>query len=376
MRTHASILIIAMVLYLTFPKGASAQWVQISQPPGDTILSLKAIESDLYVTTNSGCFVSRDNGDSWTAASSAMPVGTQAHGVNNVGRNLFAAVSPDGLLVSRDNGVSWKVANSGLPKGIRSEVDHMVANGSNLFIGTLSDGVFLSTNDGASWRAASSGLPKDAWVRDLAVSGTNLLAVMGVDGGPLFLSTDNGSNWEAIKWSSDSANWVDYLVEGSNCLFAVTFSKILRSKDNGVSWELLAPKTDWGDMGSLVILSSLRMIGTKLFLVTAGPAQIFRSTDNGDTWTPCKPGLPEEVRVTGLVERGSNLIASTWSHGVFLSTDKSATWKAINSGLTEGVTGVSITLSDKYLFAVTTYNDIFRLPLADLSLEGRLEARF
>lgn len=367
MRTHASILIIAMVLYFPFPKGASAQWVQISQPPGDTIFSLKAIESDLYVTTNSGCFVSRDNGDSWTTVSSAMPAGTQVHGVNNVGRNLFAAASPDGLLVSRDNGVSWKVANAGLPQGTRVEVDHMVASGSNLFIGTLGDGVFLSTNDGASWRAASSGLPKNEWVRDLAVCGTNLLAVMGFDGGPLFLSADNGSNWEAIKWRSDSTNWVDYLVESSNCLFAVTLSEILRSKDNGVSWKLLAQGPVW---------SFLRMIGTRLFLVTAGPARIFRSTDNGDTWTLCKPGLPEDVRVTGLVERGSNLIASTWSHGVFLSTDKSAIWKAINSGLTKDVLGVSITLSDKYLFAVTTYNDIFRLPLADLSLEGRLEARF
>jgi hypothetical protein len=209
-----------------------------------------------------------------------------------------------------------------------------------------------------------SGLPKKKPVWYLAASGPNVLAVMGSECGPLYLSTYNGSRW--TRWRAGSLEVVEFLGECEKSVFAILGGKISRSTDNGVSWTAL----DLKDSNSI---NSVLVSGTDLFLRTVtyhDTVEIFRSTDNGTTWTSCKAGLPEKVHVTGLLERGSNLIASTWDNGIFLSTDRGASWKAINAGWPGGLCD-RIRISGKYLYAVTWASDILRLPLAEISFEGR-----
>lgn len=70
--------------------------------------------------------------------------------------------------------------------------------------------------------------------------------------------------------------------------------------------------------------------GTSPFAGVSG-AGVFRSTDNGSSWTAVNSGMPSG-EVGALAVSGTSLFAGTvW--GVFRSTDDGASWTAVNTGL-------------------------------------------
>jgi ligand-binding sensor domain-containing protein len=63
----------------------------------------------------------------------------------------------------------------------------------------------------------------------------------------------------------------------------------------------------------------------------AGTTQgVFRSTDNGSSWSAASPRLST---VTALAVNGSNIFAATYRNGVHRSTDNGTTWFGVNQGL-------------------------------------------
>jgi photosystem II stability/assembly factor-like uncharacterized protein len=109
---------------------------------------------------------------------------------------------------------------------------------------------------------------------------------------------------------------------GAN-LFAATFdSGIFRSSDNGISWT--AQNNGWPATTVLAIGS----IGANVFAGTDGGlfnqtgfAGVYRSTDNGGSWN--RTMLQE---VFSIASSGSELFASSWDKGIFLSKDTGANW--------------------------------------------------
>jgi ligand-binding sensor domain-containing protein len=167
--------------------------------PSDTRVNAIALEgTNLFAGTDSGVYLSTDNGTSWTLASAGLPANTSVSALAVIGTNLFAGTSSEyswserGVFLSTNNGTSWTGVNTGL---MNSTVSAFAVNGPNLFVETNS-GVYLSTNNGTSWTVASAGLPANTNVGALAFIGTNLFASTG---GGVFLSTDNGGNWIAVN---------------------------------------------------------------------------------------------------------------------------------------------------------------------------------
>lgn len=89
--------------------------------------------------------------------------------------------------------------------------------------------------------------------------------------------------------------------------------------------------------------------GTTLFAGTDYYG-IFRSTDNGTTWTPVDSGLTD-LHIGSLAVSGTNIFAGTWG-GVFLSTNNGPSWMAVNSGLINAGTS-ALAVSGTDLFAAT-----------------------
>lgn len=85
-------------------------------------------------------------------------------------------------------------------------------------------------------------------------------------------------------------------------------------------------------------ITCLAVSGTDLFAGTGGGG-VFRSADNGTSWTASNNGLTNRD-VGSLTASGTNLFAGTWG-SIFLSTDNGTTWKTINSGLT-AVTDIAV----------------------------------
>lgn len=90
--------------------------------------------------------------------------------------------------------------------------------------------------------------------------------------------------------------------------------------------------------------------GTNLF---AAPwsGGIYRSTNNGATWTEVNNGLTEiTLSVTALIADGTTIYAGTWGKGVFRSTDFGDSWVDVNSSTTANFNVHAFALTDASLF--------------------------
>ena len=88
-------------------------------------------------------------------------------------------------------------------------------------------------------------------------------------------------------------------------------------------------------------IRSLVVDGNNLLAGTSGG--IFRSSDNGATWTSSGSGL-NDTSITSLVKSGNKLYASTLYNGLFFSTNGGTNWIAINDSSLGGPAEMSILL--------------------------------
>jgi hypothetical protein len=107
---------------------------------------------------------------------------------------------------------------------------------------------------------------------------------------------------------------------------------VMHEVSTNAQWVKTLPVVqDHGDFVAFAVL------GTSIF---AGSERsgVFRSTDNGTSWTAVNSGLPDSA-VFSLVVSGTNLFAGTSNGGVYLSSNNGTTWTGANSRL--GIRNVS-----------------------------------
>ena len=292
-----------------------AQWVRTGLDSG-IVTSFAQIGPKLFAATSDfhGVFVSPNSGNVWTkiglTSSSIQALAVSSDGGGSV--NIFVGTY-GGIFLSTNNGNNWARIDSGFAN---TDVYALVISGANLFAGTP-DGIYTSVDHGGTWTAASSGLTF-TWVDALAVSpngpdGDNLYA--GTFGGGVFLSTDTGANWTARNSSL-----------GNYCIKSIVAS------------------------------------GASLFIGTWGGG-IFRSDKNEVTWATANSGL-SDLRVWSLGRSGAILLAGTEA-GIFRSSDDGNTWTSF--GLANLLVA-AITVSGDYVFAGTA-EGVWRRPLSDLLTE-------
>jgi hypothetical protein len=237
-----------------------------------------------------GVFRSTDNGTTWNPVNAGLP-NTAVYSLLVRSPNLFAGTD-SGVFLSSNNGSSW--AATGL---LSPPVYALAGLGTNLFAGTFGEGVFLSPNNGTTWTVVDSGLTNRC-VYALAVSDTELFA--GTLGG-VFISTNNGACWTLVDGGLARSAVYSLLVSGPD-LFAGTYSGLYLSSNNGTSWTAAG-------LANFPI-SALVGADTNLFAATyAGGLSM--STDNGTSWTDASAGTGECV-VLALTISGANLFAGTW----------------------------------------------------------------
>jgi hypothetical protein len=140
-------------------------------------------------------------------------------------------------------------------------------------------------------------------------------------------------------------------------------------------------------------INCLASSDTSLFMGT--PAGIFRSSNNGTSWTKVNTGLTD-TNVTALAVSGSTIFAGTSTQtidsvyeyngwyfgaiaggGIFRSTDNGATWAAVNAGFPAIQTQLRGALTDMdvrslavcggTLFAGSYAGGVWQRPLSDMA---------
>jgi photosystem II stability/assembly factor-like uncharacterized protein len=109
-------------------------------------------------------------------------------------------------------------------------------------------------------------------------------------------------------------------------LYSALNSRIYKSTDNGISWNLFTDfsGTPFWYTGSLIFKPG----GIIMFATNAG---MFRSTNNGNTWSGINSGLPDP-EIQSIAVRGDNIFTAS-PNSVSRSTDNGSTWSALSNGL-------------------------------------------
>jgi hypothetical protein len=258
----------------------------------------------------------------------------------------------------------------------------MAGSRTNLFAGADFLGVFRSTDGGATWTAVNSGLPTPSpayvfSILSLAISGTNLFAA--TNGYGVYLSTDDGTSWTSAN-SGLSGFYVNALAigpVGSPAVFAGTNEGVFRSTDNGLSWDssglanttvsalAVIPGPNPEIFASAVKNSGIIILPLGTESKSTASAEdstgVFRSTDNGASWTIVDSGLATVPYC--FTVSGTNLFAA--GYGIFLSTNSGTTWIEVDSGLANRNI-LSLAVSGDRLYAGTNGSGVWRRPLSEM----------
>lgn len=164
----------------------------------------------------------------------------------------------------------------------------------------------------------------------------------------VYRSSDNGATWlPANNGLTVFALYVNCLTTKGSDVFAGTGDGVYRTTNNGTKWTVASPVTANGgrpEINTIVSLGSYVFAGTPV-------NGIFRSADNGATWTAVDNGIIAYAPVYSIITRGADLIAGT-SSGVFISTDNGNTWIKKSNGLQSGAVRTVAAKGDTLVAAI------------------------
>ena len=136
---------------------------------------------------------------------------------------------------------------------------------------------------------------------------------------------------------------------------------VFRSTNNGASWTQVN-----SNLNPRLEVISIVVSGSNIFAGTVGSC-LFLSTNNGTTWTAVNTGFGfQDGQIYCLAVSGSNIFAGTQNSGVYLSTNNGLSWTTINDGLTNKNVQC-LAFSSTHIFAGTYGGGVFSMPLSAIS---------
>ena len=271
---------------------------------------------------------------------------------------LYAG-SRNGVFISIDGGNSW------LPTSFNASVSTLTVNGDTVYAGTWSQGVFRSDDAGLTWKPIRAGLRFEERegeiyygnVRRILITNNNIINVMYHNG--TCTSTDRGETWHDISTEWLGGNSIYSMTEFDGYFWtALSIGSMLRSPDNGETWETLryfdyGRVTDWAALNGQLYVAGQEGVGVWHEITQA--------------WAYPMIGLPignlhgqdEPPSVSAFAVRGEQLFAGLDTHGVYVFNLQSETWSAV--GL-EGRSVYSLISYGSALYAGTKENGIYYLP--------------
>jgi photosystem II stability/assembly factor-like uncharacterized protein len=249
--------------------------------------------------------------------------------------NKVYVCSNRGLFVSTDNGNTWSNLTyaSSITQGKAIRTVHADSSAGRLYAGSDS-AVFVSTDNGTSWNATPlTGLGK---VNDIDQSANTIVVSYGVfPNGGVYYST-NGL-MTANPATADNHAYFDFLAD-AGVIYLAGNGGVYKSTDNGLTWTISGTGFPVGASN----LYSLTKSGTSLFAGNIGGNGLFKSADNGATWTEVDTNVFKGFcQVFDVVSANGTILttmdgACNSSDPIKASTDDGATWAMYMTGLTPG----------------------------------------
>ncbi|MFA5834243.1 MAG: T9SS type A sorting domain-containing protein [Bacteroidota bacterium] len=310
----------------------------------------------LYVSFNmGGFFVSTDQGNTWKKH------GTMGHFegfiISSFGGKYFAGYGGK-IIFSADSGTTWNfVAGKNLGNNIRKIA---LDSGGILYGATARGTVYSSTDDGETW--FTSGLA-NKYISNITVGSNGTIYAGAIDYG-LSMSKDKGDHWQAIDVGLPSPiNLHSLLTVSDQYLFAGTETGLYRTKLDTIQWKLagcglqayavtataklndsilfagfkhgvLYRSLDGGNTWKIITTLSKAIFdivpGKDGKIFASGPGGVYKSTNNGDTWSTINmAALLEGGYVEALAVSPNKTIFASSIDALLRSTDDGVTWTRI-----------------------------------------------
>lgn len=250
--------------------------------------------------------------------------------IKSYGGKLYVA-SNDGLFSSSDNGNTWTDLTSGF-SGYSDLVEIQFTNAGNIFVRKNSFGIIRSLDGGSTWEYDTTGVGQNYGTDMLYYDGVSNKIFLGV-GYPkykLYYQSPNDASWTAVSNLPVGLNnfTPTQMTRKAGKLFVTdVYKRVLESSDDGITW-IQKTATGLGNADSQVGPSRFLSIGNDLYL---GGGHVWKSTDDGDSWTAIDQGFPLQsgvyVDTRCLYHDGTKLYASTYTdRKTFESNDNGTTW--------------------------------------------------
>lgn len=278
---------------------------------------------------------------------------------------VVSTVSPDSIFKN----LNWR--NIGPFRGGRANaVCGVLNNDQKFYAGYTGGGVWTTEDGGISWKNISDGFFGVGSIGDIAVSesdpnvvyvGTGEHAVRGVMtsyGNGVYKSTDAGKTWENLGLEK-TRHISDIVIHPKNSDIVFVASQgtlhgsnnergVYKSIDGGISWEKVLYINDSTGISSLSMdMNNPRILYAASWehrrfpwtVSSGGPGSaIWKSTDEGNTWTKMTDGLPKQMGKIGIsVSRANSnrvfaIVETEKSKsGLYRSDDAGKTWSLLSN---------------------------------------------
>jgi photosystem II stability/assembly factor-like uncharacterized protein len=336
-------------------------------------LAIDPQDPNTLYASSLGMFKSVDGAQTWTAIYQP-PDGFPALLVDP--RGVIFGAGSSGIIRSADGGSNWTSATSGLHAiQIRSTAIDPQHSGT-LYAGTVSSGVYKTSNLGNTWDYAAG---SDTWyvTNALAVDPTESNTVYAGTGVGVFKSADSGNNWTAMNTGlapPGEVTYVNLLIidpEHPNTVYAAPLGRggLFKSTDGAATWSAInsgLPRSG----GSTAVITALAIDSEDTSILYAGSSVVFKSEDEGLTWTASSPDFSSTVakccaRIAALAgDPGRSgtvyaAISTDYSGGsIWRTADAGATWQKLFDSSSASFTALAIDPRDSARIYAATTNGI------------------
>ncbi|MCX6132215.1 MAG: T9SS type A sorting domain-containing protein [Ignavibacteriales bacterium] len=269
-------------------------------------------KGQLFAGCNVGVFRSINGGAAWSpVATSLQNLDVYALAANPSG-TVFAGTFNLGIASSSDGGTAWKLSNTGLTD--KRVTSLLSSKSGRIYAGTRGGSIYISSDGGTAWNVAGS-LTANEYSRSVGTGATNTVFAGTHYQRGVFRSSNNGATWAL---TTSVFNSMSYAVDKKGVIYAGSDGSVFRSTDDGITWTR-------SQVGAFSITSLAVNSSGSVFAGTDGGG-IYRSTDDGQTWIAINNGLKSNVVFSMAVNSSDYLYAAAYGAGVHLSTDNGSTW--------------------------------------------------